>query len=48
MMVEIFSPAYLVLTRPVGALWTAQGKSLKKWRAGQNKTANTYIIEISL
>jgi hypothetical protein len=27
---------------------TAPPKSLKKWRARQNKTANTYVIDITL
>jgi hypothetical protein len=48
---RIMPKFFLVLTRCLPdrwALWTAQAKSLKKWRAGQNKTANTYVIDIEI
>jgi hypothetical protein len=48
---RIMPKFFLVLTRCLPdrwALWTAQAKSLKKWRAGQNNTANTYVIDIEI
>jgi hypothetical protein len=39
--------AYLMLTpRQEDFDWSIN--TLKSWRAGQNKTANTYVIEIPL
>jgi hypothetical protein len=34
------------LRRKIGGVWRRW--SIPKWRAGQNKTANTYVIEIPI